>query len=49
MAIHSSILAKRIPQEGFWQVTICVVAESDTTEHLSTKLQETDNAGSKGK
>ena len=49
MATHSSLLAKRIPQEGFWQVTICVVAESDTTEHLSTKLQETDNAGSKGK
>ena len=36
-ATHSSILAWRIPMDrGAWQVTVHEVAESDTTEQLST-------------
>ena len=38
MATHSSILAWRIPMDrGAWRATIPGVAESDTTEQLSTK------------
>ena len=37
MAIHSSILAWRIPMDrGAWPATVHEVAESDTTEQLST-------------
>ena len=37
MAIHSSILAWRIPMNrGAWQATVNGVTESDTTEQLST-------------
>ena len=37
MATHSSILARRIPMDrGAWQATVHRVAESDTTEWLST-------------
>ena len=41
MAIHSSILAWRIPMDrGAWQATIHgVTEESDTTELLSTHTQ----------
>ena len=37
MATHSSILAWRIPMDrGAWRATVHSVAESDTTEWLST-------------
>ena len=37
MAIHSSILAWRVPMErGAWQDTVHGVTESDMTERLST-------------
>ena len=37
MATHSGILAWRIPMDrGAWQTTVHRVAESDTTEQLST-------------
>ena len=38
MATQSSILARRIPR-GAWQATVHGVAESDTTEQLSTAQQ----------
>ena len=38
MATHSSILAWRIPMErGAWRAIVYGVAESDTTEQLSTE------------
>ena len=37
MATHSSILAWRISEDrGAWQATVHGIAESDTTERLST-------------
>ena len=37
MAIHSSILAWRIPMDrGAWRAAVHAVTESDTTEGLST-------------
>ena len=39
-ATHSSILAWRIPMDrGAWQVTVHEVAESDTTEQLSSQCK----------
>ena len=39
MAIHSSILAWRIPMDrGDWWATVRGVTESDMTEHLSTHM-----------
>ena len=36
MAIHSSILAWRIPQTGAWQATVHGIAKSWTLKRLST-------------
>ena len=39
MAIHSSILAWRIPMDrGAWWATVHEVTELDTTEELSTRM-----------
>ena len=44
MATHSSILAWRIPMDsGVWWTTVPGVAESDTTEWLSTAQQTSDS------
>ena len=41
MTTHSSILAWRIPTDrGTWQITVYEVAESDTTERLSTSIKQ---------
>ena len=42
MATHSSLLAWRIPMDrGAWQVTVHAIAESETTEQLSTDMYQT--------